>query len=81
MDITLGEEARLQPWLEVAATRITVVPMDRGDWFRAKEWWVEVHNGLEGDDHAGTIIARCPSEMEAELVAIALLAYARRRFP
>lgn len=75
--IPMDQVPALGEWLKAATKGIDVIPMDRGDWFRPKEWWVELHNDVEGDDHAGTIIARCTSEQEAELVAAALWRLAR----
>lgn len=88
MNIPPDTQARLMQWLTTAAVGIDVIPMDTtfidntvagSPATILPEWWVEVHNDVEGDeDHAGTIIARCTSELEAELVATALWALKER---
>lgn len=71
MDVEPNQHARVAHWLVEAAVGIEVIPVDQPSGFPT--WWhVVVHNGLGGHEAAGTVVARCPSELEGELVAVAL---------
>jgi len=72
------QPAVLQEWLVQAAKGITIIPQPSTVGFTQDEWWVEVNNGLGGHAGVGTIIARCTSELEAQLIAVALWALVER---
>jgi len=63
----------LQDWLEMACLGVAIEPFAEGD-----GWDVIVHNGLTGDDREEAVMATCEREGEAELIAVALWAQARR---
>lgn len=75
-DIPRDLSPRLGVWLQQAAVGIAVVPVNVGDpdHLREAEWGVEVNNGLGGHSGAGSIIARCHTDLEAELLAAGLWA-------
>lgn len=66
-EISPTYRARLEDWLEQAAKGVEVV--EHGGLLG---WHVVVHNAQGGHEAAGTVIAGCPSELEAELVAAGL---------
>lgn len=61
------QRAKLEPWLVRAAQGIEIV--DHGGLLG---WHVVVHNAKGGHEAAGTVVAGCPSELEAEMVGAAL---------
>jgi hypothetical protein len=65
--------ARLEPWLHQALKGVAVVPSLDGHW-----WCVEVNNGLEGHAGDGTVVARCRTHQDGELVAAGLWALVAR---
>lgn len=79
-DIPRDHQASLLPWLLQAAVGIAVVPTTTEDGIVTGAA-VEVNNGLGGHAGAGSIIARCGSHTEAELLAVALWALVDRHWP
>lgn len=59
-------QARLEAWLRQALVDVEIHPDTDG------QWRVMVTNGEGGHNAAAAMIARCPSDLEAELVAEAL---------
>jgi hypothetical protein len=74
MDTDPEATPSLLEWLREAAVAIGVEPrsVDGID-----EWQVVVHNGQGGHEAAGTTLAKCGSQLDAELVAAGLWALAR----
>lgn len=71
-EVPRDREPVLLVWLHEAAKGIAVIEMPTAD--GTTEWWVEAHNGLDDPEHVGSILARCATEIEAELVAAGLWA-------
>lgn len=77
MNVEREREPRLGTWLLRVAEGIDVWPDDPDDPMSA--WRVEVNNGLYGHAGAGSTVAICRTDLEAELVACALWAFVNSR--
>lgn len=74
MNIEPDQPTRLDHWLAEAAVGIAIWPSSP-DTPEPLFWRVEVNNGLGGHAGAGSTLAMCKSEEDAELVAAALWTY------
>ena len=69
--IDAAVKPKLLPWL---SRTLQAVEVEMEDYFAESPYAVKITNGLDGEDHSETIIARCETELDAELVAAAMWA-------
>jgi hypothetical protein len=77
MQLDLGREPVLLDWLAQACKDVAVEPVVDAQGF-ALGYQVLVTNGVDGEGREEAVMASCDGQNEAELVAAALWALARR---